>query len=580
MASDEYRLLEANKTAIFHALDTHRTVIFENLVGAYSVARFLLEYGNLTVTAVENSSFAADLLKNSLSSLSVLTIDDLLWTDVEGDWVVLATSIDDTVTQLAIQQLETAKKLIIVNNYGSRLDCSGISINLQNPVFEVFFATSEPPDLLSEVQKLIRSHDGNVLVLLPSKKQVKEFATMTGSTSVLSENDLSSLRFVNQSNVVVMQNDKELVNSLRYFNFYRSPGFSLTIQSGIENRLVHSPLNFDYTLPTPIPQKYLRAFPWETSVLIDEKSLTDLSLSDPLVPLLVLMKKYENSPEAMFEDRIFCSLAKVSSFEHCLAQIEGWGLVEYTNGFRLTDHVFWKYKLYRLAGRKWLGLLTALESSLSFGADVTFVVLSILSICRTLDTASYSIWSLLYDINSKVPSLKSIESDFVTLANFFVSTFKLINNFVVQQSMDSNSELSRLLHRHKILRQIPDCFNELARHFVLSDAFGDSTLANTLTCLRKGLLFNIGVIASVVVTQKPLARFKIDPQYDSNSGLLPSLLIEAPVDIAAFYRTGDLVHWYTLHNYSDESMYPFLGVKGFKQEALQRSNGYYVRSLT
>ncbi|KAG7827842.1 hypothetical protein KL920_004092 [Ogataea angusta] len=580
MASDEYRLLEANKTAIFHALDTHRTVIFENLVGAYSIARFLLEYGDFAVTAVESSPFAADLLKNSLSSLSVLAINDLLWTDVKCDWVVLATSIDATVTQLALQQLQTAKKLIVVNNYGSRLDCTGITINLQNPEFEVFFATSRPLDLFSEVEKLIKNRQGNILVLLPSKNQVKEFATMTGSTSVLSENDLSGLRLVNQNNVVVMQNDQELINSLRYLSFYRSLGFSLTIQSGIENRLVHSPSNFDHTLPSPIPQKYVRAFPWESFVLVNEKSLAEMSLSDLLVPLLVLMKKYENSPEAMFDDRVFRSLAKTPSFEHCLAQLERWGLVEYTDGFRLTDHIFWKYKLYSMAGRKWLGLLTALESSLSLGTDVTFVLLSILSICRTLDTASYSIWSLLHDINSRIPSLKSIESDFVTLANFFISTFKLINNFVVQQSVDSNSELSRLLHRHKILRQIPDSFNEMARYFELSDTFCDSTLTNTLACLRKGLMFNIGVISSVSVTEKPLARFKIDPDYDSSSGLLPNLLLEVPVEVATFYRTGDLVQWYVLNNPSDDSMYPFLGVKGFKQETLQLSNGYYVRSLT
>ncbi|KAH3664205.1 hypothetical protein OGAPHI_004556 [Ogataea philodendri] len=567
--TSEYNLLEANKQGIFHAIDTNRIVVIENLVGTYSICRFLQKYSTLQLVCVENSPFCADLVKKNLSEINVYSIEDVLWRKIDGELVVLAASPDEVRTQLAIDRI-SAKKLVVINSYHSKASISRVRINLHNPVHPVLFATAKPIDLFAEVEKLVKDRPGNTLVLLPSKKLVKQFSSKLAATTVLSEYDLLRLRLVNQSSLVFMLNAEHLINCTKYLDFFRPFGFSLVIQSGLYQQHAFSPMNYSTVTETPVPRRFVDVLSVETRVLVPEKSLVESQQIDPLVPILVLLNSYQDAPEEFFENQLVRQLALFPSFETTLAQLETLRLVDFSNGYRLTSHTFWKYRLFHFAGRKWIGLVAALDESLGHSQDTTFLLLGVLSILWVLESSSYTCWSLLYDLNTKFKELRSQESEFVTLINFFISVFHLNGLQLVPTSSSPPTELQQFVRQLRVAGQIVETFNSLVVHFNVSDTLTDSVLENVLRCLRKGLIFNCGVLSSIRVTEQPLIRFKADHVL---SGTIPELAFELPAELSSYYSTGNLIHWLTLESSTDSDLYPFLGLKGFKEETLRESKG-------
>ncbi|ODV87929.1 hypothetical protein CANARDRAFT_54636 [[Candida] arabinofermentans NRRL YB-2248] len=640
---DDYKRLISHKETLFDAIETKKCIILNHEFTCLPVLELLIQYSTFqNIQVIENSQFALNLIKKNLSlendkQIDFLSSETYFWklASKAGNMkrypitIVTVSSFHSIISSVIIKSLldnmNDTQKLIIIKNYETNLEpCLAamktdqvVHLNFvekipSNCYFCNIDSNSYETDIMGLIKNILQTRGSliskRIVVFLPSKKSIKQFATdlddltdIFDKRTIVNEIDLLNLKFPNETTIILVLNDANLLNSLFYLDYLKSFDFTATIQSCISSSPHLNPYGYTSANQTnKVARKLMRSQISASSyILMTESSFNKLPLDTPfnfdmLGLLLILFRKHQGTPWTLYDDPLLKQFATFEQFEISLVQLEILDFIRFSSDkkdYIMPDRMFHKICEssieFNFFDRRWINLTIAWECSMTeipemSSFQVSYFLLGLISLIKALDESRYSIWSLLYDLNSTFKKyFRSIESDFITLINFFQYSFDYNDKKLTRRAASKDDLLyksvNKLFSTHKILNKIPAIFNTLAHYLprpVSSDVLEPEQVTDQLLyCLRKGFVFNVGICSQLKAssTKQPLIRFRVDSITTQH---IPQLTFQVPEELVLSFKPS-LVHWFQLINDGEEDYFPFLGLSGKAGEIKETLQGYF-----
>ncbi|VEU19495.1 DEKNAAC100671 [Brettanomyces naardenensis] len=377
--------------------------------------------------------------------------------------------------------------------------------------------------------------------------------------------DLNELELYNESNLILIHSDEQLVREVLnriYFRLLKVDRIFIA-EASISSWQENDKFPYYYH-PTTSDGKSRLIHHW--APLIDQFNFVSTDIKEYH---LITENEYQTLCQSSIPATLGITLLAIkmgcplngSSADSRKLDLYRLNLLGYLEDDYATindGHILWRLadqlNLSQLLDTKWLQLASSLDFAVHrYRKPVVDQILLFISLICYYDYKHYKLSTLLYSIDDRY---KASESDFLTILNY-------LNDGSDSSLMKSITGVKNQLH-------VNDWKFE-------SSMSSEPITESLLQCFKHGFLLNLGYIKAVEFKDgSRLVRFRIADS-DNNGSSIPALSFQISPELERYYSSGDFVLWYELYQPdSSDDYYPFMGLKVTRDEIV----GKYYRMMT